>query len=216
MPAFGGVTSGSTQNPPTKSTKAPVLPPAKATPASAAAAAAAVHPNQYHYRTLDADAVPIPDFHTKKRVHTGLAAGTLDDDGILAHTDFDIDLTRIDPDNDEHFAEYVKRRKTFEEQLKVLYDKTESTSRGARPTDGQRRAVARMMADRDSFFPSLVSRVVLLSFLIVLLSPSRARSLEAASEHHLRSSLPEFDLQGLQRGAQRAVRAELPASREAL
>lgn len=80
--------------------------------------------NQHHYRSF-ADTEAIYDYHTRKRDHSGLSSGSLDGEGILAHTDFDIDLSRIDPDNDEHFQEYCERRKKFEEQLKLFYEKTE-------------------------------------------------------------------------------------------
>ena len=85
-----------------------------------------IHPNQYHYRSFDPSSPPIEDYHFKKRNHDGLEPGSLDDDGILAHTDFEIDLSRVDADNDEHFAEFCERRRKFEQHLKLLYEKTES------------------------------------------------------------------------------------------
>ena len=95
-----------------------------ATP-SLAGSPAPPHANSIHYRHFT-DPVGIVDFHTKKRDHSSLECGVLDEDGILAHTDFDIDLSRIDADNDEFFSEYVARRTKFEEQLKLFYDKTPS------------------------------------------------------------------------------------------
>jgi len=81
-----------------------------------------------HYRTFAPDCVGIPDYHTRKRDHRSLEKGVLDSDGMLAHTDFDIDLTRVDADNDEFFEEYIQRRTVFEENLKAFYDKTPSQS----------------------------------------------------------------------------------------
>jgi hypothetical protein len=83
------------------------------------------HAHSVHYRDLFAPSCePILDFHTRRRDHRGLEEGVLDADGLLAHTDFDIDLSRTDADNDEHFAEYLARRETFEHHLKKLYERT--------------------------------------------------------------------------------------------
>ena len=90
------------------------------------AAGPPIHANSAHYRSFASDCVPIPDFHTRRRDHTNLEPGTLDDDGMLAHTDFDIDMTRVDLDNEEFFQEFLDRRTKFEENLKLFYDKTPS------------------------------------------------------------------------------------------
>lgn len=109
------------------------LPNGAAAAASAAGAgsstfAAAVphHPHSTHYMHFGPDCAGVDDYHTRKRDHSALPPGVLDHEGILAHTDFDIDLSRCDADNDEHFAEYVQRRIKFEEQLKILYENTPS------------------------------------------------------------------------------------------
>jgi hypothetical protein len=101
---------------------------ASALKAGAAASSSPVppHPNSIHYRTFTSDCQGLTDFHTRVRDHSKLAPGVLDEDGILAHTDFDIDPSRCDADNEEHFQEFFERRRNFEVALKALYEKTPS------------------------------------------------------------------------------------------
>jgi nephrocystin-3 len=47
----------------------------------------------------------------------------LDENGYLFGTDFDIDSNLCDADNEQHWAQYLERRKKFDAQLKVLYGK---------------------------------------------------------------------------------------------
>jgi len=134
----------------------PCIPPSKITLTAAAAAEASAalsptpvgtvsaavpppsqpvyHRNSQHYRSFSPSAVPIPDFHTKRRDHSGLEPGTLDEDGILAHTDFDIDLSRTNLDNDEYFAEFLQRRRVFEHHLNLLYERTPKRPRAKLPS----------------------------------------------------------------------------------
>ena len=99
---------------------------AAAAGSSTFAASVPHHPHSTHYMHFRPDCAGVDDYHTRKRDHSALPQGVLDHEGILAHTDFDIDLSRCDADNDEHFAEYVERRIKFEEQLKILYENTPS------------------------------------------------------------------------------------------